>query len=121
MTSFLLEVNQFTSPLLPTEIWSIIEMGSALFVFYMSLWLRVHVESFKSSSDVSGWIGTKLGQIGLYIQTIISMVVFVDGWQAFSEVGYDSNYISHTVLILAMVATALIKYNVFNTRGKIYD
>jgi hypothetical protein len=104
--TFIGDFNAFVAQFLPREVWCITEILCGLAVFYFSLYQRVYVKNFSLQSSYP-WIITKLGQLGLYIHMVLSVVVIIDGYETF----VNSVYIPHVILIGVMAANLMVKYN----------
>jgi hypothetical protein len=105
---FIATINDFCGAYVPLFVWNAMEIVSGFFVFILCIIIRVKLVSMSSNIKKNNtlWIVVKIGQLGLYINCIMAMCVFVDGIYNYL---LDEERIS---LSIVMFSVMLINFNI---------
>ena len=107
--TFLQEFQAFMLYIISGDVWNTIEMIASSIVIYVCLQQRVHTHIYKSSYQTVNKYIIKIGQFGLYLQMMISLMTLVDGYDNF----HDGQ--AHTLITLWVFSIALVKTNIWLT------
>lgn len=106
--SFIWEFNHFFGPFLPAELWFMIEIVFGVLLFIICIFQRVYIPSLQTSDQGVNWFTTKLGQIGIWFQSLMGLLTMVDAY--WSLINNHNNI--HCMITFWCIASVFVKINV---------